>query len=131
MRLAGYAIPQTQVQAGDDLFHPPSGWLHATLYWNSASPQTHSYTPFVHLVDSLGQVWGSSLERPNDSFDFYPPTRWGLDQVIRADFDVNLNPITPAGRYTLVVGLRDGSGAQVPLADGAPQATLTTVEVVK
>ena len=131
MRLIGYVVPQTRVQAQDDLFHPPSGWVHAALYWDTGRPLAQNYTPFVHLIDDLGQVWGASLERSNDSFDFYPPMRWEAGRVVRSDLDVNLNPATPPGRYTLVVALRDASGAQVPLVDGAPQATLTTVEIVK
>ena len=131
LRLAGYAVPQARVQAADDVFHPPSGWVHVTLYWTAESPLAQNYAPFVHLVDDLGQVYGVSLERSNDAFNFYPPTRWEPDQVVRSDFDVNLNPITPPGRYTLVVGLREASGTQVPTADGSPQAPLTTVEIVR
>ncbi len=131
LKLVGYVIPQSQVSATDDLFHPPSGWSHVTLYWSTESPQAQGYTPFVHLIDDLGQVWGASLERANGAFDFYPPTRWEPDQLVRADFDVNLNPATLPGSYTLVVGLRDASGAQVPLADRSPQVSLTTVEIVR
>jgi hypothetical protein len=105
--------------------------VHVTLYWTAESPLAQNYAPFVHLVDDLGQVYGASLERSNDAFNFYPPTRWEPDQVVRSDFDVNLNPITPPGRYTLVVGLREASGTQVPTADGSPQAPLTTVEIVR
>jgi mannosyltransferase len=128
--LAGYAVPQTQVRARDDLFHPPSGWIHTTLYWSVRSPVPQDYTPFVHLIDDLGQVWGASLERSSDAFDFYPTAQWQAGQVVRSDFDVNLNPSTPAGNYVLVVGLRDAEGSQVPLADGSPQLALTTVEVL-
>lgn len=131
LKLAGYTVPQSQVSAADDLFHPPSGWTHVTLYWSSESHQAQDYTPFVHLIDGLGQVWGAALERANDAFDFYPPTRWEPGQLVRADFDVNLNPATPPGSYTLVVGLRDASGVQVPLVDGSPQVPLTRVKVVR
>jgi uncharacterized membrane protein len=131
LSLVGYVVPQTQVTATDDLFHPPSAWVHVTLYWSAESAPAQNYTPFVHLVDDLGQVWGASLERPNDAFDFYPPTRWESEQVIRSDFDVNLNPLTPPGSYMVVVGLRDASGAQVPLADGSPQVALASIEVVR
>jgi len=131
LRLVGYVVPQSQVSASDELFHPPSGWAHVTLYWSSEAHQTQDYTPFVHLIDDLGQVWGVSLDRSNDAFDFYPATRWEPGQLVRADFDVNLNPATPPGSYILVVGLRDASGAQVPLADGSPQVALTNVEVVR
>jgi uncharacterized membrane protein len=131
LKLMGYTVPQTQVHATDDLFHPPSGWVHVTLYWTGGAPLAQSYTPFVHLVDDLGQVWGTSLDRPNDAFDFYPPPRWQSGQDVRADFDVNLNPIAPPGRYTLVVGLRDMSGVQVPLTDGSPQVPLISIEIVR
>ncbi len=131
LQLVGYWVPESQLLATDDLFHPPSGWVHVTLYWRTESPPAQDYMPFVHLVDGGGQVWGASLERPNDAFDFYPPTRWQAGQVVRADFDVNLNPETPPGEYTLVVGLRDAAGQQTMLVDGSPQASLTTVEVVR
>jgi mannosyltransferase len=131
LRLVGYTLPQTQVRATDDLFHPPSGWVHVTLYWTAQSAPTQNYAPFVHLVDDMGQVWGASLERSNDVFHFYPPTRWEPGQMVRSDFDVNLNPLTPPGSYTLAVGLRDASGGQVPLVDGSLQAPLDVIEVVK
>ena len=131
LQLVGYWVPESQLLATDDLFHPPSGWVHVTLYWQTESPPAQDYMPFVHLVDSRGQVWGASLERPNDAFDFHPPTRWQAGQVMRADFDVNLNPETPPGEYTLVVGLRDAAGQQTMLVDGSPQAPLTTVEIVR
>lgn len=131
LKLAGYTLPETQIRATDDLFHPPSGWAHITLYWTTESSPTQNYTPFVNLIDNLGQVWGASLERSNDAFDFYPPVRWEPGQIIRADFDVNLNPVTPPGPYTLVVGLEDASGVQVPLADGSPQIPLTAIEIAR
>ena len=131
LKLVGYTIPQTDVRASDDLFHPPSGWAHVTLYWSTGSALTQSYTPFVHLIDDLGQVWGVSLERDNDAFDSFPAPSWQPAQVIRSDLDVNLNPITPPGQYTLVVGVRDATGTQVPQADGTLQVPLTTIEVVR
>jgi uncharacterized membrane protein len=131
LKLMGYIVPQTLVHATDDLFHPPSGWVHVTLYWTGAAPLAQNYTPFVHLVDDLGQVWGTSLERPNDAFDFYPPPHWQSGQVVRADFDVNLNPIASPGRYTLVVGMHDASGVQVPLTDGSPQVSLASIEIMR
>lgn len=131
LELTGFLAPQTETYATDQIFHPPSAWVHVILYWTADTPPIHDYTPFVRLVDELGQVWGASLERSNDTFDFHPSSRWEPGQVIRSDFDVNLNPASPAGRYTLVAGMRDVSGAQVPLIDGSPQATLIGVEVVR
>jgi len=129
--LAGYTVSQTTTRATDDLFHPPSAWLHVTLYWQAGVRPAGTYAPFVHLVDGFGQVWGASLERAGDVFSLYPPLRWSPGELVRADTDVNLNPATPPGRYHLVVGLRDGSGNQLPLSDGAPQAQLSEIDVAR
>lgn len=50
--------------------------------------------------------------------------------VIEAHVDVNLNPVTPPGRYTLVVGFQDLQGQRIPLNDGRQELPLTTVEIV-
>jgi hypothetical protein len=130
VRLIGYFVPDVQVRATDDLFHPPSGWIHVVTYWRRDEPCDQNYTPFVHMVDPIGQVWGASLERAQNAFYLYPTVHWRADEVVRADFDVNLNPVTPTGEYLLVVGLRDSAGEQVPLVDGSPQKTLTEVWIV-
>jgi len=130
VHLIGYFVPDVPVRATDDLFHPPSGWVHVVTYWRRDAPCDQNYVPFVHMVDQIGQVWGASLERAQNAFRLYPPAHWQADEVVRADFDVNLNPVTPPGDYTLVVGLRNSAGEQVPLRDGSPQAMLTRVHVI-
>ena len=129
LRLVGLWLPETHTTATDDLFHPPSAWLHLALFWQTDDPPSAGVVPFVHLIDGAGQVWGASLERSNDAFDFYPPSRWQTGQVVRLDFDVNLNPVTPPGTYSLVLGLRDETGAQVPLHNGALQAVLSPISI--
>ncbi len=103
LSLLGYEA-ETVVSATDELFHPPSGWLHVTLYWTAHSSVAEPIIPFVHLVGAAG-AWGINLDRPTDSLKLYPPTRWTKGQVIRHDVDVNLNPATPAGQYQLIVGV--------------------------
>jgi uncharacterized membrane protein len=112
LQLAGYQADPI-VSARDELFHPPSGWVHVTLYWTAAGPVTADATPFVHLVGPQG-IWGISLDRPSDALKLYPASRWQAGQIIRHDLDVNLNPATPPGTYQLVVGLQ-GNEAQYPL----------------
>jgi hypothetical protein len=86
-----------------------------TLYWRAGDEQpTEDYTAFVHLIDDRGQVWGAQLDRPAGALRFYPPGRWQTGEVIRDDYDVNLNPATPPGTYQLVVGLLSPGGEQVP-----------------
>jgi hypothetical protein len=112
LRLVGYqADPITS--AMDELFHPPSGWVHLVLYWTAAGPVTADAIPFVYLVGPEG-VWGSSLDRSSDALKLYPPSRWQTGQIIRHDLDVNLNPVTPPGSYQLVIGLQ-GNEAQYSL----------------
>ena len=102
--LQGYHLPTDQVANQDRLFHPPSTWIHITLYWSASSGAT-DVIPYVHLIDDIGQVWGASLDRGTDAVRLYPPSKWQTEQIIRQDLDVNLNPAIPAGQYQLVVGV--------------------------
>lgn len=109
LSLIGYQA-EAEVSATDPLFHPPSGWLHVTLYWTASQAVSDQARPFVHLVGPEG-IWGISLDRPGDALDFYPPAHWparddGAYPIIRHDLDVNLNPATPPGVYQLVVGMQ-------------------------
>ncbi|MDM8527913.1 glycosyltransferase family 39 protein [Anaerolineales bacterium HSG24] len=103
LQLVGYQADET-ARATDELFHPPSGWLHVTLYWSLTEPIPTDQIPFVHLVGPEG-IWGISLDRATDALKLYPTSRWQVGQIIRHDLDVNLNPATPSGQYQLVVGL--------------------------
>jgi len=108
MRLVGYQI-ESPVAATDDLFHPPSGWVHVILYWTANQPITREMVPYVHVVGPEG-VWGVSLERSNDALKYFPPSRWWQGEtasIIRHDVDVNLNPATPPAMYQVVVGLTE------------------------
>ena len=113
--------------ATDELFHPPSGWIHVALYWTTNQPITIDATPYIHLVGPEG-IWGANLERSSDTLKFYPPSQWfandtgdSLRPIIRHDVDVNMNPLTPTGTYQLLVGLQ---GFET-------QFTLTEVEIIE
>jgi hypothetical protein len=116
MLLIGYQADRV-ISAADPLFHPPSGWIHVTLYWTAAAPVMAGATPFVHLLGPEG-VWGANLERSNDALKLFPPSQWPANTedkiIIRHDVDVNLNPATPPGSYQLVIGL-SGYQTQYPL----------------
>ncbi len=115
LKLVGFDLHQDHFKTQDALFHPPSTWIPVTLYWSldwgldwrlgMAGSRLTDTLPYVHLTDEMGQVWGVSLVRGNDSLHFYPPSRWTADQVIVQQVDVNLNPTIPPGQYNLVVGL--------------------------
>lgn len=112
--LRGYQLFDAKLPPAESLFHPPSNWVHVTLYW-SAVAGTPDVFPQVNLVDGQGQVWGASLARENDAFHFYPPSRWQTGQIIRLDVDVNLNPAAPPGQYRLEAVVNGESVAIAPV----------------
>lgn len=112
IELAG-ATADSGISPTDDEFHPPSNWVHVTLYWRDLIAVTQNDRVSVRLVDQRG-VWGESLARSNDAFAFYPTSRWKLGQVIVEDVDVNLNPVTPPGPYNLEVRLLGPDGQPLP-----------------
>ena len=88
----------------DDLFHPPSAWIHVTSYWRPGDrPAAGELRPRFRLVDAQGQVWGESMARPNDAFGLWPADRWVAGEIVRSHHDVNLNPVTPRGTYRLIL----------------------------
>jgi mannosyltransferase len=116
LRMLGCVAQPASLNARDDLYHPPSGWVHVTTYWTATAPLGEDVYPLVRLVDSAGQVWGERLERLGDAIHLWPTSGWQPGEVVRADYDVNLNPITPAGEYKVVVSV-PGSRAQAPCGD--------------
>ncbi|TKJ31036.1 MAG: hypothetical protein CEE40_03005 [Chloroflexi bacterium B3_Chlor] len=113
VRLAGYELDGETFYSTDDTYHPPSGWIHVTLYWQPLVPLTEEYIAAVGLIDEAHQVWGGALERPTGAIGFYPPTSWRVGEVVRDDYDINLNPVTPEGTYGLEVSLLSSSGERV------------------
>jgi hypothetical protein len=106
LELLGCSRQPAALAARDDVYHPPSGWVHATTYWTAdGGPPATDLIPTARLVDAGGQVWGDRLEREGDTFHIWPTSRWVPGEVVRADFDVNLNPRTPKGTYQLVIGV--------------------------
>ncbi len=114
VRLVGYELESEVFSATDDTYHPPSGWIHATLYWQSLAPLTEDYLAAVQLVDDAHQVWGGALKRPTNAMSFYRPTAWRAGEIVRDDYDVNLNPKTPQGIYLLQVSLLTSAGEVLP-----------------
>ncbi len=104
----------TALSPRDELFHPPSAWIHVTSYWQTlAQPLGRDLRPRFRMVDGLGQVWGESMARQNDAFGIWPPERWADGEIIRADHDVNLNPRTPPGVYQLILEVPGTEGQAI------------------
>ncbi len=113
LRLVAYELDDGVYRATDDTYHPPSGWIHVTLYWEALTQLPEDYVAVVRLTDDAHQVWGGSLERAGGAMYFYPTSAWQPGEIVRDDYDVNLNPETPDGEYTLEASLLGVSGEEV------------------
>jgi len=106
LRLLQCNYAPRELFAREDVFHPPSNWVHVTTSWQAGDKRASGdLFPRVRLVDAGGQVWGESLDRPNDALHVWPTSRWLPGEIVRVDHDVNLNPVTPPGTYRLVIDL--------------------------
>jgi 4-amino-4-deoxy-L-arabinose transferase-like glycosyltransferase len=127
--LAAHA--DAQVAARDDIYHPPSGWVHVRLQWQSlAAAKLAGSRVRLRVIDSIGQVWGERLERQSEVWRFYPPERWLPNEIVSDAYDVNMNPVTPPGRYRVELQVLDSSGRVLPVqADGMPADRFFVAEV--
>jgi hypothetical protein len=107
--LLGYEVVNPKLRATDEKYHPPSNWLHLILYWRALQPVGEDLGTMVRIIDDEYQVWGDKLSRPGEVVRFYPSSRWKMGEVIRDEYDVNLNPITPPGKYRLEVSIIRGN----------------------
>jgi hypothetical protein len=107
LSLVGYEIDRSRLRPDSERLHPPSNWIHLTLYWQAEAPLEQAFDTVVEMTDGNGGVWGGKLEQPRSTLHFYPAAQWDPGEVIRDDYDLNLNPVTPDGTYHIRVGVRD------------------------
>lgn len=114
LTLVGYRA-DTALSPGDTVLHPPSNWLHATLYWRTDEPAAVNLVSEAYLLDSNAGIWGGKLHRPTDVGSVYPTRQRAVGDLVVDEVDVNLNPASSAGEYLLAVGLLRPDGGAVPL----------------
>jgi len=107
--LAACEILTPEVAAQDEAMHPPSGWVHVRLWWRATGPVNDDYIATVQMVGPEG-VWGDRLYRGNEALRRTPTSAWRPDDIVRDEIDVNLNPLTPAGDYPIIVGVMGSAG---------------------
>lgn len=121
--LVGYQVDMTALPARENLSHPPSNWLHVTLYWRrTASFDGVLFRPLVRLIDGAFNVWGGNMKRTPDLLDHYPPQDWPTDFLVEDHYDLNLNPVTPSGTYRLEVSLAayGDENQRIPVINSPP-----------
>lgn len=112
LRLLACEVMTPATAATETRLHPPSGWVHVRLWWQADGVIDQDYFPSVQMMGPEG-VWGERLYRDGEALRRDPPSQWPAGIIVRDEVDVNLNPVTPPGRYPIVVGLRDAAGADV------------------
>jgi hypothetical protein len=132
LSLVGYEIDQSRLRPNSDRLHPPSNWIHLTLYWQAEATLEQAFEVVVEMTDNNGGVWGGKLEQTRSTLHFYPAAQWDAGEVIRDDYDLNLNPVTPDGTYHIRVGVRGEDQAFWAVggtAESEGRAVLTDVQI--
>jgi hypothetical protein len=100
--LRGYQTYQQTVSARDERLHPPSGWVHITLYWEALEPGV-MFEARPQVESAMSELYGATFTRGTEAFVMYPTPTWQPGQIWRTDYDINLNPATPPGEYQIVI----------------------------
>ena len=123
LRLLGYAVERGEAR--------PGGSATVTLGWQALGPIDADYAVVTMLLGPDGQPIEQNqrgLGGGGEGTAAWEPGRW----VFRTS-TLNVRPGTPAGDYTLAVGLYDSKNRRLlPLdgaADGTTQLSLTTIQV--
>jgi len=98
--------------------------VEATLQWESISPQTSNWMPFVHFVDDTGKI----AFQADHAFPV-PTTQWTAPVTTQFAVKIPENA-APGTRYELRVGVWDpagGRGAMAGTCDSERRARLGTV----
>jgi hypothetical protein len=103
--------------------HPPSGWVHVRLWWQATAPLDRDYSTAARIVGPEG-VWGDRLPRSNEALRMWPTSTWTAGEYVRDEIDINLNPLTPAAAYPVVIGVVDAEGR--PVGETAECGTVET-----
>jgi hypothetical protein len=119
-RLTGTALAPTSIHPGDA--------VRVLLRWQSVMDNAPARTVFVHLRDAAGHTVAQRDASPANGFR--PTSSWRAGEEVLDRHGVVVPPSTPAGTYTVVVGLYDpASGARVLLSTGGDELPIGTVEV--
>ncbi|MCB0122592.1 MAG: hypothetical protein KDE58_10130, partial [Caldilineaceae bacterium] len=87
------------------------------LYWQSETAVMESYTVFVHLLDSSGQLVAQQDNLPVQGLA--PTDTWAPQTLIRDPYRLTVPATVAPGRYQLHVGLYATDGRVSIAGDGA------------
>jgi 4-amino-4-deoxy-L-arabinose transferase-like glycosyltransferase len=94
LRLLGYSV--------DKGFRPGES-IRLTLFWQALTKMDQDYTIFAHLLDPNGMLRGQKDNPPANGF--YPTSRWEPGEIVRDPYEVPIDGNSPAGDYSIEVGV--------------------------
>lgn len=122
VRLLGYDVDESA---------RPGETLQLTLYWQCVAQMTESYTVFTHLLDGDNVIRGQADRLPLSGAA--PTTGWLRGEVIADLYEITVDAETPAGRYSVEVGMYDATTMErLPVYDalGTNQGDRILVQTV-
>jgi len=102
VRLLGYDLPFERARPGDR--------VNLTLYWQCLKEMDISYTVFVHILDSDGNMVGQWDSIPQSGQ--LPTTTWVPDEVVADSYEVPVALEAGPGSYAVEVGMYDARTGQ-------------------
>ena len=125
IRLLGYDINSTRLEAGEDIV--------IRHYWQTDGPTYTRHHVFNHLLDKDGETVTQA--------DYIPiwdarrdTTTWDdPDEIMLGrEFELSLPADLPPGDYTLITGFYDPqAGTRLTSADGADRVIIATIAVIR
>ena len=95
----------------------PGDTLNLTLFWQALNQVDRSYTVFVHLLGSDGQVVAQQDSPPGGGAS--PTSSWVPAEYITDMYQLVVKPDLPAGEYRIEIGMYDpATGVRLPVVDG-------------
>jgi len=94
----------------------PGDALRITLYWQALGPMERSYTVFVHLYDSAGNLLAQKDSIPRQGS--YPTFWWLPGEVVADSYALTVPKTAQSDKALLTVGMYlPESGARLPAFD--------------
>ncbi len=103
---ADYILGQNIRFLGHTLLTPqprPGDILQLTLFWQATAPIAERYKVFVHLVDAQGRIMAQRDSEP--AGDSRITSAWPVGEVIADNYGLFIPPGSPAGEYSLRIGM--------------------------
>lgn len=121
IELLGYELGMPVAEPGEP--------FRLTLFWRASVKPQSDYEVALQLVGKDGQVWARGIFPPGNQA--YPTSQWESGEVIRSQYNLEINATTPKGEHQLSVNLIDKATGQPLLSRGEVPLTKLRVTGVR